>query len=397
MKIPLIDLSKQIDDLKTELLKETSDVILGGQYILGKNVSKFEASMREYTGAKHVIGVGNGTDALIIALKALGIGPGDEVITTPFTFFATPESISYVGAKPVFVDVIEDTFNMDPSKIEELITENTKAIMPVHIFGLTCDMEEINRIAKKHNLKVIEDAAQAIGCELGDQKVGTLGDVACFSFFPTKNLGAAGDGGAITTSDDNLAVIIKALRAHGSGEVGREAYELLNDEKVELVVNETTEDSSIYDPRKYYNYLIAQNSRLDELQAAILNVKLPHLDDWNARRRFLAQRYTEKLSGTNLILPTDFSVKHVYHLYIVRSKNRVQLIEHLSKYGISTGVYYPVPMHRQKAYSKSGYEDISLPISEMLAEETFALPLFVGMTLEQQDYVIEKVLEFESK
>lgn len=397
MKIPLIDLSKQIEDLKGELVPAVNEVLLGGRYILGEKVSSFEANMRKYLGVDHVIGTGNGTDALILVLRAMGIGEGDEVITTPFTFFATAESISYVGATPVFVDVEKDSFNMDPTLIEAKITDKTKAIMPVHIFGLSCDMNAINAIAQKHNLKVIEDACQAIGSKVGNDMIGTLSDAACFSFFPTKNLGGAGDGGAITTNDADLATIIKALRAHGSGETGREAYELLTGEKVTLEVQETTEDSSIYDPRKYYNYLIAQNSRLDEIQAAILDVKLPHLDAWNAKRRSIAKRYTEKLSSTDLVLPQMFGEDHVYHLYIIQSEKREALVRHLSSHGIATGVYYPIPLHLQKAYKDLPYEKGSLDVSEYLSKRTLALPLFVDMTDEQQDYIIEKVLEFENQ
>lgn len=397
MKIPLIDLSKQISDLQDDLVPAVNDVLLRGHYILGKEVTKFESALMEYLNVDHVIGVGNGTDALILVLKAMGIGEGDEVITTPYTFFATAESISYVGATPVFVDVEKDSFNMNASLIEAKITDKTKAIMPVHIFGLSCDMTAISKIAKKHGLLVIEDACQAIGAKHNGEMIGSLSDATCFSFFPTKNLGCAGDGGAITTNNKDLATIIRALRAHGSGELGREAYELMTGESVVLEVTETTEDKSIYDPRKYYNYLIAQNSRLDEIQAAVLNVKLPHLDGWNQRRRELAARYTDKLSGTSLILPQDFSEEHVYHLYIVETDHRTELVSYLSKYGISTGVYYPVPLHQQKAYASLPYVKGELDISEHLSKRTMALPLFVDMTEEQQDYVIAKVLEFENR
>jgi dTDP-4-amino-4,6-dideoxygalactose transaminase len=247
MQIQLINLKKQYETIKEELEKNVTEVLSGAQYIMGKNVKEFEKEFSEYLGVKNSISVGNGTDALIIALKALGISEGDEVITTPWTFFATAESISFVGATPVFVDVELDTFNIDPIKIEEKITEKTKAIMPVHIFGQPCDMDAINKIAKKHNLYVIEDAAQAIGSEYKGQKIGTLSDIATFSFFPTKNLGCAGDGGMIVTNDDNLATICRALRAHGSGENGEKAFNLINDVK-EVITEDNSSDNTVYNP-----------------------------------------------------------------------------------------------------------------------------------------------------
>ena len=283
MNIPLIDLKAQYNSLSDELSNVTLEVLSSANYILGNNVNNFEKEFAEYVGVKHAISVGNGTDALVIALKAMGIGEGDEVITTPFTFFATAESISAVGATPVLVDVRKDTFNIDPSKIEEKITNKTKAIMPVHIFGQAADMDEINEIAKRHNLLVIEDACQAIGGKYKDRKIGSLGDVACFSFFPTKNLGCAGDGGMIVTNNDDLAIIIRALRTHGSGENGQKAFNLLNNIKEEVKTVDSANDT-VYNPLKYYNYLIGYNSRLDAIQAAILRVKLKDIDKWNSKR-----------------------------------------------------------------------------------------------------------------
>ena len=271
LQIPLMNLKKQYASIKEEADKKVLEVLSAAQYIMGENVKEFEKEISEYLGVKHSISVGNGTDALIIALKALGIEEGDEVITTPFTFFATAESISFVGATPVFVDVDINTYNIDPAKIEERITEKTKAIMPVHIFGQPCDMDSINEIAKKHNLKVIEDACQAIGSEYKGQKIGTLSDIACFSFFPTKNLGCAGDGGMIVTNDDELATICRALKTHGSGANGQKAYNIINNIEEETEEDKGT-DNTVYNPLKYYNYLIGQNSRLDEIQAAILRV-----------------------------------------------------------------------------------------------------------------------------
>ena len=357
LNIQLINLKKQYETIKEETDKKVLEILSSAQYIMGENVKEFEREISRYLDVKHSISVGNGTDALVIALQALGIGEGDEVITTPYTFFATAESISHVGATPVFVDVDLNTYNIDPAKIEEKITDKTRAIMPVHIFGQPCDMDMINEIARKYNLKVIEDACQAIGSEYKGQMVGNVSDIACFSFFPTKNLGCAGDGGMIVTNDDNLATICKALRAHGSGANGHQAYNLIND-----IYEETTEDkgtdNTVYNPLKYYNYLIGQNSRLDELQAAILRIKLKELDKWNNRRRENAKFYNEELKDTQLVTPfEDKNGKHVYHLYILQSEKRTELVNYLKENGISTGVYYPVPLHLQKAYKDLGYKE----------------------------------------
>jgi len=394
MQIPLINLKKQYETIKEEIDKAVSDVLSSAQYIMGTNVKEFEKEFSEYLGVKHAISVGNGTDALIIALKALGIGEGDEVITTPWTFFATAESISFVGATPVFADVRLDTFNIDPSKIEEKITPKTKAIMVVHIFGQPCDMDEINRIAKKHNLYVIEDAAQAVGSEYKGQKIGTLSDIATFSFFPTKNLGCAGDGGMIVTNDDNLATICRALRTHGSGENGQKAYNIIHnlDEKLN---EEKNVDSTVYNPLKYYNYLIGHNSRLDEIQAAILRVKLKYLNEWNDKRRENAKFYNENLKDTRLVTPyEENNVKHIYHLYILQSEKREEIVEFLNKKGIATGIYYPVPLHLQKAYKDLGYKEGDLPNAEYLSHRTFAIPMFAELTDEEKEYIVNTIKEF---
>lgn len=394
MQIPLINLREQYKTIRTECDRKISDILSSAQYIMGENVKTFEKEFAEYIGIKHSISVANGTDALVIALKALGIGKGDEVITTPFTFFATAESISAVGAVPVFVDVRPDTFNIDPSKIEEKITEKTKAIMPVHIFGQPCAMDEISEIAKKHNLKVIEDACQAVGAEYKGRKIGTLADIACFSFFPTKNLGCAGDGGMIITDDDDLATICKALRTHGSGENGKKAYNLLNNINEEVEEDKST-DNTIYNPLKYYNYLVGHNSRLDELQAAILRVKLPLLDEWNNKRRENAKLYNEKLKDTKLVTPyEDKNVKHVYHMYILQSEKRQELADHLKQRGIATGIYYPVPLHLQKAYTALGYKEGDMPNAEYLSKRTFAIPMYAELTKEEKEYIVQAIKEF---
>ena len=276
MDIQLVDLKAQYKILENELDYITKEVLCSTNYIMGKYVANFEEEFAKYIGVKHAISVGNGTDALVIALKSLGIGYGDEVITSTFTYFASAECISAVGATPVFVDVEKDTFNLDPSKIEEKITDKTKAIIPVHIFGQSAEMDEINEIAKKHNLKVIEDACQAVGAKYKGKMIGTLGDAACFSFFPTKNLSCAGDGGMIVTDNDDIATIAKALRTHGSGETGQKAYNLLNNITEDIKTSKDGDDT-VYNPLKYYNYLIGFNSRLDAIQGAILRVKFNQL------------------------------------------------------------------------------------------------------------------------
>lgn len=392
--IPLIDLKKQYITIKNDTDRKVLDILSSANYIMGDNVKAFEKEFADYIGIKHSISVANGTDALVIALKTLGIGEGDEVITSTYTFFATAESISSVGAVPVFVDVRRDTFNIDPDKIEEKITSKTKAIMPVHIFGQCADMDEINEIATKHNLRVIEDACQAVGGEYKSRKIGTLGDIACFSFFPTKNLGCAGDGGIIVTDDDNLATICKGLRTHGSGENGRKAYNLINNISEEVEEDRST-DNTVYNPLKYYNYLIGHNSRLDEIQAAILRVKLPLLDSWNETRRANAKYYNEHLKDTNLIIPfEDKNVKHVYHMYALQSEKREELVNYLKENGIATGIYYPVPLHLQKAYANLGYKIGDMPNAEYLSHRTFAIPMFAELSEEEKIYIVEILKRF---
>lgn len=391
MNIPLIDLKAQYESLAEELNKAALGVLSSANYIMGKTVIEFEKEFASFIGVKHAISVGNGTDALVIALKAMGIGEGDEVITTPFTFFATAETISAVGATPVFVDVNKETFNIDVTKIEEKITSKTKAIMPVHIFGQSADMDEINEIAKKHNLLVIEDACQAVGGKYKGRKIGTLGDVACFSFFPTKNLGCAGDGGIIVTDNDEIATIARALRTHGSGENGQKAYNLLNNIEEEIKTVEGANDT-VYNPLKYYNYLIGYNSRLDAVQAAILSVKLKEIDNWNAKRREIVELYNEALQNNDLVTPAckDYN-EHVYHMYILQSENREEVLSKLKEAGIATGVYYPVPLHLQKVYKNLGYKEGDMPVSEYLSHRTFAIPVYPELTKEQVDYIISKI------
>lgn len=389
MNIPLLNLKRQYTYLKDDIEKIISNILESGAYINGPYTKELENKLSKYLNVKHVIGIGNGTDALVIALEALGIKEGDEVITTPFTFFATAEAISVVGAKPVFVDVSLDDFNIDVNKIEKVITEKTKAIMPVHIFGTPTDMDKINEIAKKYNLYVIEDACQAIGAKYRDKMVGGLGDVACFSFFPTKNLGTYGDGGLITTNSDEIAAICRALKAHGSGVNGEIAFNLLNDIKEEVEEDKCTNDT-VYNPKKYYNYLIGHNSRLDEIHAGILSVKLDYLDRWNNQRIENTKYFDENLKDTELkLMKLDENNKNVYHMYIVQSENREELTKKLDEAGIGYGVYYPVPLHLQKVYKDLGYKVGDLPNAEYLSTRTLAIPIDPEMTEEEREYIVE--------
>lgn len=393
MNIPLLNLKRQYKNIEEEVNASVLECFKNAQYIMGENVKQFEKEIANKIGVKHAITVGNGTDALIIALKSLGIKEGDEVITTDYTFFATAEAIRFVGATPVFCDVELDTYNIDPSQIEEKITDKTKAIICVHLFGNACKMDEINDIAKRHNLYVVEDAAQAINSQYNGKNVGNLGDVACFSFFPTKNLGCFGDGGMITTNDDDLATIIRALKVHGSGENGMKAYAILNDEEVE-VVEQNSGDNTVYNPLKYYNYLIGHNSRLDEIQAAILRIKLTHLDEYTENRRSISHRYIEALKDTSLVMPTETEGgKHVFHLFILQSENREEIESKLKEKGIATGTYYKVPMHLQKAFDDLGYKKGDFPNAEYLSERTFAIPLFPEMNDEEREYIINSIKE----
>lgn len=383
--IPLIDLKAQLQQIESHAKNAVLGVLCSTQYILGTEVKAFEEEMKAYLGVEYAIGVANGTDALIIALKALGIKEGDEVIVPAFSFFASAEAIAFIGAVPVFCDVKEDTYNIDPSLIEEKITEKTKAIMVVHLFGQPVEMDPISDIAKRHDLLIIEDAAQAIGASYKGAMVGSLGDIACFSFFPTKNLGGAGDGGMITTSVKGYATKVAALRAHGSGDKGYEAYS--NEETGAESLDET-----VYNAKKYYNYLVGHNSRLDEIQAALLRVKLKHLDAWNETRIKTAQAYREAFKDLPLrVSECLVQGKHVYHMLIMVSEEREALTSYLKDEGIATGIYYPVPLHLQVAFKELGYQPGDFPVSEWLSERTFAIAVYPELTKEQQDYIIEKV------
>ena len=385
MHVPPFSLSQQITDLGTDLEQAVLGVLRSGQYIGGPQVSTFEQSFADNVGTRHAIGCNSGTDALILALRAIGIGPGDEVITCAFSFFATAEAISAVGATPIFVDVDPETFLIDLNQTEAAITGSTRALMPVHLFGRPVDMTRLMDIASRHRLRVIEDCAQATGATWQDQAVGSFGDVGCFSFFPTKNLGGAGDGGAVTTDDDSLAETMRELAVHGM-------------------------------PRRYLHTALGYNSRLDAIQAAVLNLKLPKLSDWIDRRREIAARYRELLANLpGITLPTD-EEGHSWNQFVVRVSScptgqpicqakcspsatssrhglpesccRDWLKQRLQEEGINTIVYYPIPIHRQPAYSHLKLEPGSMPATEKTCSQVLSLPIFPELTeLEQQQVV----------
>lgn len=361
MKIPVFDLQAEINLLRNEIIESFESVLDSGQFIMGENVKKFEQEAAEYLGVKHAIGVNSGTDALVIGLRAAGISEGDEVITTPFTFFATAEAISQVGAKPIFVDINRDTFNIDPEQVAKHITPRTKAIIPVHMFGHPAAMEQLQNIAKRYQLKIIEDVAQAFGAEYKGQKAGTIGDVGCFSFFPTKNLGAYGDGGLIVTDDDDLARIAKMLRVHGS-------------------------------EKKYYNELLGYNSRLDEVHAAILRIKLTRIEEWNTRRINIAAEYNALLGQLSGVRTPAVSqeVRHVFHQYTiaVQAGKREALQKHLKDKGIGTMIYYPVPVHKLPIYE---HMDVSCPVAEQISSEVLSLPMWPFLEKDQIDYIATQV------
>ncbi|MFA4843690.1 MAG: DegT/DnrJ/EryC1/StrS family aminotransferase [Candidatus Margulisiibacteriota bacterium] len=365
MPVPFFDLNRQNIALRLELDQAVAAVITSGKFILGETVAEFEREAAAYCGTAHAIGVASGTDALHLALKAVGVKAGDEVITTPFTFVATADAIAYCNATPVFVDIEPNTFNIDPAKIEAAITPKTKAIIPVHLYGQSCAMDKIMVLAKKHNLAVVEDCAQAIGAKLAGKKVGSMGNIGCFSFFPTKNLGCFGDGGLVTTNDARLADELRVLRGHGS--------------------------------RKTYHYdLIGFNSRLDALQAAVLSVKLPHLDEFIDRRRRNAAIYRQRLAGlAGVVLPGELPLGlHTYNQFTIRAKDRDRLIDHLKGKGVGAAVYYPLSLHLQTAFAGLGYKPGSMPQSELAQSEVLSLPIFPELTEAEAETTAAAVREF---
>lgn len=383
-KIQLMNIQRQHEQHAEEYEEAVINVLRSGEYIGGVNVAAFEEEFASYAGAKFGISCGNGTDALVLALRALNIGEGDEVITVSFTFFATAESIAAVGATPVFVDVCEDTYCMNPQLIEAKITERTKAIMPVHIYGHSADMDSINSIAKKHGLIVITDCAQSAGTEYKGARANTLGDISCFSFFPTKNLGCAGDGGMIVTNNEDIARACRSYKMHGSGVDGLHTLKEQYAARVEAFPANMPVGAT-----KYYNYLIGYNSRLDALQAALLRVKLKYLDEFVSVRRKNAELYSEALKDTEYKIPFESSdTKHSYYIYALQHDDAKVIMERLHKLEVPCGTYYPVPLHLQGAFSKLGYVEGDLPITERLCKTTFAIPVFPELNDEERKYII---------
>lgn len=366
--VPSFDLREQYSGLHEDLLPVLEEVMAGGHFILGEHVKQLEEEVAAYTGTVHGVGVANGSDALHLSLMACGIGPGDQVMVPAFTFFATAGAVVRAGARPVFVDVDPETFNIDVTKAKAAVTPRTKAVIPVHLYGQPAAMDELMALARERGLRVIEDSAQAIGASLSGRPVCSFGDLGCLSFFPTKNLGAFGDGGMVVTSDADLADKICMLRAHGSRP-------------------------------KYYHHLLGYNSRLDELQAAVLRVKLKRLAEWTKRRQDIAAEYGRLfaeagLTGTVRLPVVAASCVHVYHQYTIRTSRRNELQKHLAVAGVDTAVYYPLPLHLQPVFKGLGYREGDLPVSERLCGEVLSLPMFPELTAEQQTYVVEQIAAF---
>jgi dTDP-4-amino-4,6-dideoxygalactose transaminase len=364
MNIPLVDLRKQYAPLKDEILSGIGHVLDGMQLFLGENVQQLEKDFAQFCGTAYGVGVSDGTTALHVILRALGIGPGDEVITVSHTFIATAEAILLAGAKPVFVDVDPVTYLMDISQVEARITPRTRAILPVHLYGQMVDMDPLLEIAKRHGLKVVEDACQAHGAEYKGRRAGSLGDAAAFSFYFSKNLGAYGEGGFITTNDTELAIKIRKIRDHGSG-------------------------------ARYHHDMIGFNGRLDEIQAVVLRAKLPHLNSWNGQRRQNASLYTELLSATPVTPPVENAANcHVYHLYVIKAPQRDELQTWLKSQGVFTGIHYPIPVHLQASVSFLGYRKGDLPVTEEVTADILSLPMYAELHREEIDYIAQRIEEF---
>jgi dTDP-4-amino-4,6-dideoxygalactose transaminase len=366
MKVPLVDLKRQYQSIKEEINSAISSVLESGKFIMGENVKKFEDDFARYIGTKHAIGVASGTDALMLALKALGVRGGDEVITVSFTFISTVDSIIRNGAYPIFIDINLEDYTMNTSQVERAITKRTKALLPVHLYGYPVDMDPLLEVADKHGLYIVEDAAQAHGAEYKGRKVGSIGHVSCFSFYPSKNLGAYGDGGMVVTNDDEVAEKVRMLREYGQ-------------------------------KNKYHHLMLGYNSRLDEIQAAILRVKLKYLDIWNEKRRKNAKLYNELLSDVSdmVHLPVEAKGrKHVYHLYVIRTSQREKLREFLSLNGISTGIHYPIPVHKEPSYANLIEDKVKLPITEQVSNEVLSLPMFAELTEDEIQFICNNIKDF---
>jgi dTDP-4-amino-4,6-dideoxygalactose transaminase len=363
-QIPLVDLKAQYSTIRSEIDAAIQQILDTTGFIMGPAVRAFEAEFADFCGVAHCVGVSSGTAALTLALRALGIGPGHEVITVAHTFIATAEAICAVGARPVFVEIDPATYTLDPAALKPAITSATRALLPVHIYGQPADMTEINEIATAHGLAVIEDAAQAHGATWQGRKAGTLATLACFSFYPGKNLGAYGDAGAVTTDDPALAERIRLLRNHGRRS-------------------------------KYLHEEVGYGERLDTIQAAILRAKLPHLAEWTATRRRLAARYTKLLAGCQVVLPTVAAdADPAWHLYVIRTPHREGLLAHLKAHGVEAGVHYPVPLHRQPAFAALGHASRALPVTEEVAATCLSLPLYPELTDAQQDRIVGLISDF---
>lgn len=364
MKINFVDLKRQYESIRGEANDAIGRVLERGDFILGEDVKKFEEEFSAYCGVKHAIGVDSGTSALHLALLALGVKPGDEVITVPNTFIATALAVSMAGARIKFVEIDEESYNMNPLALEKAVTKKTKVILPVHLYGQPADMKPIKEIAEKHGVKVLEDSCQAHGAEYRGKRTGGLGDAACFSFYPAKNLGCYGDGGMITTNDDKVAESVMMLRNYGQ-------------------------------KQKYVHLMKGYNNRLDSIQAAVLRVKLRRLDGWNDARRRNAKLYSEMFNGSKVVTPVEMDyARHVYHLYVIRCANRDELGEKLKADGISTVIHYPIPIHLQGAYADLGLGKGSFRIAEKCAEEIISLPMFPELTEEEIGHVVEKVKSY---
>lgn len=360
--IPMLDVKAQHEPIKEEIKAALKEILDSGRFILGNNVSSFEEEVASYINVKSAVGLGSGTDALYLSLRALDIKQGDEVITTPFTFIATAEAVTYVGARPVFVDIEKDSLNIDVSKIEGKITPATKAIIVVHLFGQPADMNEIMEVAKKHNLKVIEDCAQSFGAKYNGIPTGGIGDCGCYSFYPSKNLGAYGDGGMMTTNDRQIFDKVRLLRNHGT--VG-----------------------------PYQHGFIGYNSRLDEIQAAILRIKLKHIEEYSRKRRHIANIYTSILSGA-VKCPVEMPDRiHVYHQYTIRSPLRHKIGEALKDNSVSSVIYYPIPLHLQEAFAYLGYKEGDFPVSESAAKEVMSIPIYPELEPEIAEYIARTILK----